>query len=106
MQVLKEKHVNFILSKLTHFGRIITLSLFLLSYSFTHAQKEVDPMLEFAKQQVAQEAYYAAISTLDSYLSYNKNDTSALYWKAHRLYKLKTYIAAEDYHRTLLKRSQ
>ncbi|MFN8267423.1 MAG: tetratricopeptide repeat protein [Chitinophagales bacterium] len=103
MQVLKEKHVNFILSKLTHFGRIITLSLFLLSYSFTHAQKEVDPMLEFAKQQVAQEAYYAAISTLDSYLSYNKNDTSALYWKAHCFYKLKNFIAAEDNYRTLLK---
>ncbi|HOU46678.1 MAG TPA: hypothetical protein PLL99_02675, partial [Chitinophagales bacterium] len=58
------------------------LLFFLWSTNFAVAanQNKIDPILEFAKQQVAQKFYQPAISTLNTYLSTHKDDTTALYW--------------------------
>lgn len=103
MQVVIKKHFIVIFYRLFRIVYFVPLFALSLLYSSSYAQKEVDPLLEYAKQQVAQEMYYPALSTLNSYLASYKNDTSALYWKAYCFYKLKNYVAAEDNYLYLLK---
>lgn len=53
------------------------------------------PQIEFAKQQISQKSYKAAISTLNNYLTDNPKDVDALYWRAFAFYKDKQYEIAE-----------
>ncbi len=53
------------------------------------------PQIEFAKLQISQKSYKAAISTLNNYITENPKDVDALYWRAFAFYKDKQYEIAE-----------
>lgn len=98
------REINFKRERL-HVAFLGMLLFFLWNTNFAVAanQNKIDPILEFAKQQVAQKFYQPAISTLNTYLSTHKDDTTALYWKGHCFYKLKNYQAAAENYLLLLK---
>ena len=96
--------------KVTLFSRKNTLQLvlclffsFLLHINASFGKQKIDPVLDFAKQQIGQKFYQPALSTLNSYLETHKTDTSALYWKAYCFYKLKNFPAAIEGYTILLK---
>lgn len=78
--------------------------LFLLASFFLSAKD--NPQIEFAKSQIDQKFYKAAISTLNSYLSTNKLDKNALYWKGYCYYKLENYVAATTFYEQVLKQDK
>lgn len=80
------------------------LCCFLILNTFTvFAKQKSNPVLDFAKEQIDQKFYQPAISTLNSFLETNKNDTGALYWKGYCYYKLKNYQAAKENYALVLK---
>lgn len=96
----KNKHIIIIGYTTKAFGLLILWLFLNCSYSFT---KESNPIFDFAKQQIAQKSYYAAISTLNTYLESNPKDKDAIYWKAYCFYKEGNYVAAEENYATVLK---
>lgn len=75
----------------------------LCNISTLFAKAENNPIFDFAKQQIAQKSYYAAISTLNTYLESNPKDKDAIYWKAYCFYKENNYVAAEQNYAIVLK---
>ncbi len=67
------------------------------------AKGNSNPVLDFAKQQIAQKSYAAAISTINNLLSQDPKNVDGLYWKAYCFYKLENYLAAEQNYYALLK---
>lgn len=90
------------ISKVT-VGVILFVVYFLSCSTPIFAKRKSDPVLDFALQQIEQKYYQPAISTLNTFLETHKNDTSALYWKAHCFYKLKNYQAALENYTLVLK---
>jgi hypothetical protein len=85
VQVLKfiSRQRDFLkISKVT-VGVILFVVYFLSCSTPIFAKRKSDPVLDFALQQIEQKYYQPAISTLNTFLETHKNDTSALYWKAH-----------------------
>lgn len=82
---------------------VLYLFIFLIS---TVSIAKDDPQIEFAKKQIDQKFYKAAISTLNSYLSTNKLNKDALYWKGYCYYKLENYVAATEFYEQVLKQDK
>jgi tetratricopeptide (TPR) repeat protein len=68
----------------------------LFLFSFINCFAKDHPQIEFAKDQISQKSYKAAISTLNGYLLDNPNDVDALYWRAFAYSKDKKYDIAEQ----------
>ena len=86
---------------------LLRISLFLVVFLLaTLSFAKSDPQVEFAKGQIEQKFYKAAISTLNSYLSTNKLNKDALYWKAYCFYKLENYVAATELYSQVLKQDK
>ncbi len=96
------RKLNFVSANVLRFTVLLFFA-FLFSANSSSAKQKIDPVLDFAKQQVDKKFYQPALSSLNSYLETHKNDTSALYWKAYCLYKIKNYVAAVETYTILLK---
>ncbi len=79
-----------------------SLSIF-LQINSSFAQLKTDPVLNFARQQIEDESYIAAISTLNSFLSTHKNNADGLYWKGFCYYKMENVAAAKENYKLALK---
>jgi tetratricopeptide (TPR) repeat protein len=77
---------------------VVLLSFALLSKAATN------PVLDFAKTQIEQKNYLAAISTINNFLEMNPKDKDALYWKGYCYYRLENFTAAEENYTAVLKK--
>ena len=84
---------NFFGTLNSNFPKISLVLIFILNLAISYAA--VKPQIEFAKQQISQKSYKAAISTLNNYISDNPKDVDALYWRAFAFYKDKQFEIAE-----------
>nr|MBP6456954.1 tetratricopeptide repeat protein [Chitinophagaceae bacterium] len=76
-----------------YFIRISLVFVFILNLAISYAADK--PQIEFAKLQISQKSYKAAISTLNNYITDNPKDVDALYWRAFAFYKDKQFEIAE-----------
>jgi len=83
----------------------VIIPVFLLTIYVTsaYAQQDRVQVIDYAKQQIEEDDYESALSTLNMYLAANKNDTVALYWKSYCFYKLQNDAAAIENYTLLLK---
>jgi tetratricopeptide (TPR) repeat protein len=72
-------------------------------FHFSHTFSKTNPVLDFAKQQIAQKFYLPAISTLNTYLETHPKDVEALYLKGYAFYRIENYVAAEENYNVVLK---
>lgn len=78
------------------FLKVIRYLLFFIFFNISYDTfSKEHPQIEFAKTQISQKSYKAAISTLNGYLLDNPNDVDALYWRAFAYQKDKKYEIAE-----------
>lgn len=68
------------------------------------AKAATNPVLDFAKTQIEQKNYLAAISTINNFLEQNPKDKDALYWKGYCFYRLENFTAAEENYTAVLKK--
>ncbi|MFN8284554.1 MAG: tetratricopeptide repeat protein [Chitinophagales bacterium] len=86
-------YIYFIKNQFVEYARFVIVLLFL--YGSVNAAAADKPQIQYAKEQIAQKSYKAAISTLNNYLEDYPKDVDALYWRGYAYYKDKQYEIAE-----------